>query len=161
MSATEPARNPRPAPVPAPDPVPVASPVAVLEPTPQAAPAPVVARDVEPAATAVPQPRPDPVPHQWPRLPADGGLVVVGRGSRVWGTGSTAIGGSTARIGRSGPDAMDPVPRRAVPTGCGNTDAWWPELPDDTPQWTVTPRRAPRDRDRYLDDEQRGLPWNA
>jgi hypothetical protein len=37
----------------------------------------------------------------------------------------------------------------------------WPALPDDTPQWTVVVRPGGRDRDRYLDEEQRGLPWNA
>ncbi|MEU7873019.1 hypothetical protein [Dactylosporangium sp. NPDC049140] len=37
----------------------------------------------------------------------------------------------------------------------------WPELPDDTAQWTVAPRPRRRERDRYLDEEQRGLPWNA
>jgi len=37
----------------------------------------------------------------------------------------------------------------------------WPELPDDTQQWQVTPRRSTEDRIRRLDEEQRGLPWNA
>jgi hypothetical protein len=37
----------------------------------------------------------------------------------------------------------------------------WPELPDDTPQWRVTPRRSSDSRIRRLDEEQRGLPWNA
>ncbi|WP_432826879.1 hypothetical protein [Dactylosporangium sp. CA-092794] len=37
----------------------------------------------------------------------------------------------------------------------------WPRLPDDRPQWTVVARRDARDRDRYLDEEQRGLAWNA
>ncbi|WP_344620959.1 hypothetical protein [Dactylosporangium salmoneum] len=37
----------------------------------------------------------------------------------------------------------------------------WPRLPDDTPQWTVVVRAGSRERDRYLDEEQRGLPWNA
>jgi hypothetical protein len=37
----------------------------------------------------------------------------------------------------------------------------WPELPDDTPQWRVTPRPGAARRLRRLDEEQRGLPWNA
>ncbi|MEU0561211.1 hypothetical protein [Dactylosporangium sp. NPDC006015] len=36
----------------------------------------------------------------------------------------------------------------------------WPELPDDSAQWEVTPRPG-GDRIRRLDEEQRGLPWNA
>ncbi|MFB9414164.1 hypothetical protein [Dactylosporangium matsuzakiense] len=37
----------------------------------------------------------------------------------------------------------------------------WPQLPDDGGQFAVVARPRRRERDRYLDDEQRGLPWNA
>ncbi|MFI5915169.1 hypothetical protein [Dactylosporangium sp. NPDC051541] len=37
----------------------------------------------------------------------------------------------------------------------------WPELPDDGGQFVVVARPRRPERDRYLDEEQRGLPWNA
>jgi hypothetical protein len=58
------------------------------------------------------------------------------------------------------PEEPAPAKRRAA-VGAGAAGGRWPVLPDDTPQWTVVVRREGRERDRYLDEEQRGLPWNA
>ncbi|GAA4250214.1 hypothetical protein GCM10022255_037820 [Dactylosporangium darangshiense] len=60
------------------------------------------------------------------------------------------------------PDEPAPVPARGRERAAvGAVGGRWPVLPDDTPQWTVVVRRDGRERDRYLDEEQRGLPWNA
>ncbi|MEV4136539.1 hypothetical protein AB0J72_30750 [Dactylosporangium sp. NPDC049742] len=59
------------------------------------------------------------------------------------------------------PEVAEHVVRSGPWPRLGNeTHRRWPELPDDSAQWEVTPRRG-GDRIRRLDEEQRGLPWNA
>ncbi|GAB3853489.1 hypothetical protein ACFPIJ_62045 [Dactylosporangium cerinum] len=52
------------------------------------------------------------------------------------------------------------VVKRAAPEPAVEPDRW-PTLPDDTVQWRVTSRPDADNQMHRLDEEQRGLPWNA
>ncbi|WP_426513860.1 hypothetical protein ACPPVO_26555 [Dactylosporangium sp. McL0621] len=112
------------------------------------------APDIRPASgwpSSAPDIRPS---SRWPSSAPDGRPEVRPRiGDPGRGEPMPAIG-PVANVDEAASPGWDGSPGAIRPGD-------WPELPDDTAQWTVAPRPRRRERDRYLDEEQRGLPWNA
>ncbi|MET7418588.1 hypothetical protein [Dactylosporangium sp. NPDC005555] len=118
-------------------------------------------RPADPPKPAARPAAPEATPGPWPRLDGEDGDA-RSAASGVSGGGRPDGQAVRPRAGQPPDLGVRDRPRTSAENGTGATiPGRWPELPDDTAQWTVAPRRGGDDRARRLDEEQRGLPWNA